>query len=74
MVPESRSAAVTLAATIDVIASPTEFPICARVLNTPPANACVRTGNKEVMARFEIVYKTDVRKVRMEYYHLQKEE
>ena len=28
------------------------------MLKIPPANACVRTGNSEVIARFEIVYKT----------------
>lgn len=49
------SAVVTLAATIEVIASPTEVPIWASVLKTPPANACVRTGNNEVIAKFEIV-------------------
>ena len=59
LVSELRSAAVTLAATIDVIAKPTEFPICATVLNTPPANACVQLGNSEVIAKFEMVYKTN---------------
>ena len=51
-------AAVTLAATIDVIAKPTELPIWAIVLKTPPAKACVRTGNRDVIAKFEIVYNT----------------
>ena len=51
----SPSAAVTLAATIEVTARPTELPICARVLKTPPARACVRTGKREVIARLEIV-------------------
>ena len=36
---ELLSAAVTLAAIIDVMANPTEFPICATVLKTPPAKA-----------------------------------
>src|SRR2546423_730230 len=51
-------AAVTLAATIDVIAKPTELPIWAIVLKTPPAKACVRTGKRDVIAKFEIVYNT----------------
>jgi hypothetical protein len=46
---------VTLAATIDVIARPTELPIWARVLKTPPAKAWVRMGKREVIAKLEIV-------------------
>jgi hypothetical protein len=46
------SAVVTLAATIEVTASPTEVPIWASVLKTPPANAWVRMGNNEVIAKF----------------------
>ena len=30
------------------------------MLNTPPASACVRTGNSDVMARLEMVYNTTV--------------
>jgi hypothetical protein len=58
--PAPSCAQLTLAATNAVSAKPTEFPICARVLNVPPANACVRSGNCAVMDKFEMVHRTTV--------------
>jgi hypothetical protein len=47
--------AVTLLAITALVANPTDFPICATVLNTPPASACVFAGKTDVMSKFEIV-------------------
>lgn len=47
---------IELAKTAD-IARPTDFPICATVLKTPPASACVFSGKEAVMTRLETVNK-----------------
>lgn len=47
--------AVTLLAITALVASPTLLPICAIVLNTPPARACVLGGKTDVMTRFDTV-------------------
>ena len=47
--------AVTLLAMTAPVAKPTLFPICAIVLNTPPARAWVLVGNTEVMTKFDTV-------------------
>lgn len=39
-------------------ASPTLFPICATALKTPPASACVLSGNALVITRFDAVNNT----------------
>jgi len=47
--------AATVEAMTAVIARPTEFPICARVLKTPPARDCLERGKASAMMRLEIV-------------------
>ena len=50
--------AVALEAITADVARPTVFPICATVLKTPPANACVFSGKLAAMTRFATVNRT----------------